>query len=245
VHLNGHASRKKTLPKQATTRAQAVTLPTKPPPEPPPEPPLEQVFRDVTFQPSKAGDGPGNHAASATGKNPRNRKNKLVRELSGEKQAEAQAQRARETERIAELGRFRNSNDILPCVAQDDARPLVATRDLYDSAHGRMLGGEGLHAMLRPNARREGGPLVRTPGALPRRYPVEHLNSAGVAIDSVFDDTFERQQRLDGIAGIGIGDARKTVAAARSAALFGALGRRATRRDFDAALHQRTAYTKR
>jgi len=130
--------------------------------------------------------------------------------------ADAEVARVRKAEQVAEIGRYKNSAVVLVCVAQDDPRPLLPTCDSYDSAHGKKDGSGGLNDYLVPNARRVGRRVVRASRSVPREYLAEQLNNAQVSIDSILDETFERQLQLDGV---GIGDTRRTVTAVRDLVL--------------------------
>lgn len=80
-----------------------------------------------------------------------------------------------------------NSRRRLTCAAPGTR--LVETRDPYDRAHLE-FGADGL---LLPAARR-GGRKVR---GRAREYPASSMTAGGVSIDSVFDETYERERRLD------------------------------------------------
>lgn len=117
--------------------------------------PVEQTFRDPTFEPIKAGNGPPLASPNGVRRSPRKKSQKLcVRDLSPTEMADAEVARVRKAEQVAEIGRYKNSAVVLVCVAQDDPRPLLPTCDSYDSAHGKKDGSGGLNDYLVPNARR-------------------------------------------------------------------------------------------
>ena len=192
--------------------------------------------RDDTFVPLRAGDGPAELTpprGSGGKKSSRKKKNLCGQsDAVGDSPADESIRRAterREAERLAELGRYKNSTVVLVCVDEkkEPGRMLYPTRDPYDSAHGTRVG-HGVLAVLVPNATFVGNRVVRTAGAVPRRYPAEQMTSRGVAFDSAFDATYEAQCFLDGIPGIGIQDNTVTIGSRRSmvvAAMVNQLGR--------------------
>ena len=72
----------------------------------------------------------------------------------------------------------------------------LSSRDPFDRAHD-IKSADGL---LVPSAKKRARSAARAgvlPGSKPRRYPECLLNSRGVAFDTVADETYERQQRLE------------------------------------------------
>lgn len=193
---------------------------------------------DPTFRPAKSGNAPASSTRQCSGSGGRKTRKKK-KNIGGESdagnasgtpdhaaEAERRAAQRREEERRAELGRYMNKTVVLVCVDQinDKNRVLLPTRDPYDSAHGKI---ESTPAgpMLVPNATLDSGKTIRAAGAVPRRYPSEQLNSRGVSLDSVFDETYEAQHRLDGIPGVGIQDNRLTVGGRLSLVIEGTVNR--------------------
>lgn len=104
--------------------------------------------------------------------------------------------------KIKTTGRERNASVFL-CVWPTSDTPRAqlltrATKDMSDRAH-TIRDDDGL---LMPAAHVEGQ-------ARPRRYPESQMTGRGVAFDSMFDELYERQRKLDdelgGVAGISYG----------------------------------------
>lgn len=98
--------------------------------------------------------------------------------------------------------RPRSAADLERATRQFEAG-LVATRDPADRAHNTRDGTR--ENRIVPAATTLGGrarPNLSL-SARPRRYPPTHLNGAGLAIDSQFDDWHEARNRLAGIAFVG------------------------------------------
>ncbi|HRI53577.1 MAG TPA: hypothetical protein PLW65_25710, partial [Pseudomonadota bacterium] len=85
----------------------------------------------------------------------------------------------------------------------------IPTRDVNDQAHAE----RDEDGLLLPA--REVGAALTTP----RRYPESHLNGRGVAIDSAFDELYERQKWLERDVGDvpGLSDARPVSASVQRA----------------------------
>ena len=93
----------------------------------------------------------------------------------------------------------------------------VPTRDLFDRAHVARGADGKLRAAATGGTR--GKPVKSAvANARPRMYPASSMTSRGVAFDSAYDETYQRQQALSGVAD-GIGGRAMTMAEARYVAL--------------------------
>lgn len=77
---------------------------------------------------------------------------------------------------------------------------LIETADPADRAHDVRVGRFLLPAAVVVKGRTVAN---RTLAARPRRYPPGHINGAGLALDSQFDDLHQREIRLQGLASFG------------------------------------------
>lgn len=99
---------------------------------------------------------------------------------------------------MGQLYRNENARVILTGATLDATYP---TRDPADRAHSCFDD----RGMLVPAADSRGNPnRILGDVARPRRYHPSQLNGHGVAWDSVFDATHQRQRELSGIPGVGI-----------------------------------------